>query len=216
MNPPPFKERIKNILIEYNLLSSKSRELLTLQFNKNKRRNCNNNNNNNSTRSTALYLKHNNFYIKHSKPNECVYDYNTKKKCLVSYSSKKIQKRITDLTHEYKQQIQLNVSGKHNSLPTEVKNANNNNNIRHYTSIRLNSDIQRDIVHYKPFTKLNEENTKEHNRYLKTISMYSNYKPKRRYYVSGLNDIKGSFYDSPYKKKDNPRSKVDPLFETIK
>ena len=225
MNPPPFKERIKNILIEYNLLSAKSRELLTLQFNKNKRynnnisnnnNNSNMNNNNKNNRTATLYLKPNNFNIKHSKRNECIYECD--KKCLISNAAKKIKKRINDLTYEYKQQIQLNGSGRYKSLIPQGKNVNKNNknnNMRNYTTIRLNSDLNRDTVSKQCTNRKDNDNKKQYDKYLKTVSMYSNYKPKRRYYVSALNDIKGSFFESPTKKKEH-YIKTESMFDAIK
>ena len=40
---------------------------------------------------------------------------------------------------------------------------------------------------------------------MKTVTLFGNYKPIRRYYVSNLNDIQGSFTNckSRYKKKKN-------------
>ena len=135
----------------------------------------------------------------------------------MSNSAKKIQKRINDLTHQYKQQIQLNLSSKHHSLITDRNHANHYTNIRNYTTIRVNTDAKATKDNErKQFTQW-KENKKEHDKRLTTIAMYSNYKPKRRYFVSGLNEIKGSFFESPYKKKGYhyPQA-TDSMFEAIK
>ena len=99
--------------------------------------------------------------------------------------NQKIKKKISFLTDEY-----INNSVRPNSFvinnPLTYHKENNNNK-------NTDDDFYKSLNH------------KEDNSYMKTVTLFGNYKPIRRYYVSNLNDIQGSFTNckSRYKKKKN-------------
>lgn len=105
--------------------------------------------------------------------------------------NQKIKKKIFFLTNEY-------INGKPNSFvinnPLSYNKENNNKN--------ADDDFYKNI------------NSKEDNSYLNTVTLFTNYKPIRRYYVSNLNEIQGNFNNSKsrYEKKNclSPSSKDAP------
>ena len=112
-----------------------------------------------------------------------------------SKSSQKLKKKITFLTGEY-----LN-----NTKPSSFL-INNTLSFRGNSTTSQKEKINDEENNVIKTLKLNG---KVDDSYMKTVSFFANYKPIRRYYVSGLSQISGNFNGkSMYKKKTslNPMS----------
>lgn len=113
-----------------------------------------------------------------------------------SKSSQKIKKKISFLTEECLNQTKPNSFIINNTLTYRSNNGGKVDN---------NQNLREDKELFK--------NNKKNDEYLKTVTLFGNYKPVRRYFVSNLNKISGNFDNmkSKYEKKNSlsPLSKKE-------
>ena len=109
-----------------------------------------------------------------------------------SKSSQKIKKKISFLTEECLNQTKPNSFIINNTL---TYRSNNGGKIENNTNVKEENELFK--------------NNKKNDEYLKTVTLFGNYKPVRRYFVSNLNKISGNFDNM--KKKYEKKNYLTPL-----